>query len=666
MSVSRKILAILWVVLLALAPGRYFVRAQADVSLVIRVNQLGYYPERAKIAAFHAVGDSPLAWHLHAANDTIVANGVTTIHGEDEASGDFVHQIDFSDFTQPGEAYYLEAEGLFSPPFTIGLDIYTQLKVDALRYFYLSRSGIELVPEYAGVWERPAGHFSDGAITCFEGESEDGKYWPGCDYVLNASRGWYDAGDYGKYVVNGGITLWTLLNQYEHNPATFGDGSLEIPESGNGIPDILDEARWQMEFILGMQVPEGAELAGMVHHKLHGRTWDALPSLPETHQTQGRYVYPPTTAATLNLAATAAQCARIWSEIDPEFSGRCLVAAERAWEAATAHPDIYVQGVPGTGGGDYGDRNVRDEFYWAAAELFVTTQQSQYRDFLHDSPNFLKISKGLDAMSWYNTAMLGTITLAMTPNTLAAGEIEKAQAAIVELADWYLAVLNQQGYRMPILTFEWGSNSALLNNMIIMGLAYDFSGEPRFLDGMIESLDYVLGRNPLGKSYVSGYGADPAAHPHHRFWANSPENGWPAPPPGVIAGGPNENANDPAANAANLRDLAPAKRYVDDIGSYSTNEVAINWNAPLAWVTAFLDAPHARELATPELVQEEAPAPATPELVQEEALALATPESVQEDASAPAISRLPWSVMLLVGGGIVVGLIMLVRKRRVG
>ncbi len=146
------------------------------------------------------------------------------------------------------------------------------LRYDALAYFYHNRSGIEIEAQYVGEeYARPAGHLTDAEVTCFKGKDNSGKDWSGCDYTLDASRGWYDAGDYGKYVVNGGISAWTLMNLYERFPDAYPDGSLMIPENSNDVPDLLDEARWEMEFLLGMQVPEGQTLSGMAHHKMHDR-----------------------------------------------------------------------------------------------------------------------------------------------------------------------------------------------------------------------------------------------------------------------------------------------------------------------------------------------------------------------------------------------------------
>jgi endoglucanase len=305
----------------------------------------------------------------------------------------------------------------------------------------------------------------------------------------------------------------------------------------------------------------------------------------------GRYLYPPSTAATLNLAATAAQCARLWKAIEAVFSERCLAAAESAWQAALVNPDVTYGSIPVEGGGDYGDLNVDDEFYWAAAELYITTGKDDYRDFVTASPHYGEIPEGISAMGWPETTALGTISLAVAPNGLPQADLQGMRQAIAAAADGYIETLNAEGYLapMPDQGYFWGSNSNVANNMILMGLAHDFTGERKYLDGMTESMDYLLGRNPNNKSYVSGYGENPLQHPHHRFWANQPQSGYPAPPPGVLAGGPNNNPDDPTAQAAGLADVPSGKSYMDDIGSWTTNEVTINWNAPFAWAVAYID-----------------------------------------------------------------------------
>ena len=219
---------------------------------------------------------APVAWELLDASGKSVAHGQTKVFGKDGASGDHVHLVDFTAVKAPGQGYVLKVGEEKSFPFDIGTGLYQKLNYDALAYFYHNRSGIEIKMPFAGKPElaRPAGHLHDKSTRCLKDS--------GCDYALDASRGWYDAGDHGKYVVNGGISVWTLLNWYERtkhigaSSADFADGKLNIPEGKNGVPDILDEARWEHEFLMGMQVPEGKPLAGMVHHKMHDESWTGL------------------------------------------------------------------------------------------------------------------------------------------------------------------------------------------------------------------------------------------------------------------------------------------------------------------------------------------------------------------------------------------------------
>ncbi len=611
----------------------------------ISVNQVGYYANSSKIAVLVSESQTPVEWTLKDASGQTALTGKTQAKGPDVASGDSVHWIDFSDYATPGKGYTLAADGQTSDPFEIGAALYGALKLDALRYFYLNRSGTALEQQYAGEWARPAGHISDNQVTCYAGADASGKNWPACDYKLNASGGWYDAGDYGKYVVNGGIAVWTLLNAYERNPDAFADKALNIPESGNGLPDILDETRWEMEFLLGMQVPVGQPLAGMAHHKLHGLQWDGMPVLPPT-QSASRFLFPPSTAATLNLAATAAQCARIWKSIDADFAARCLAAAETAWQAANANPAMLAADFPTLGGGGYGDNNVSDEFYWAAVELSLTTGKAEYQKYYTGSGSNLSTQ----SMYWGGAAPLGTISLAVV------GKDEAARAAVVKSADGSLSAMSADGYLSPVpaTNYVWGSNSDVLNRAIMLALAYDFTGEARYLNGVTENMNYLLGRNSLNFSFISGYGARALSHPHHRFWANqSPD--YPPPPPGAVAGGPNGFTDDPTARAAGLGlpGQPHAKSYIDQIGSYSTNEVAINWNAPLAWVAAYLD-----DTARPLLSdQQPAEAPtATPTVIP--ATAPAAPDAQPQPV--------PWGAV--VGGVIVLGLIVaaviLVRRRK--
>ncbi len=559
----------------------------------VAVNQLGYFPNRIKVATVRTSATAPERWELLDANGEAVASGETVPFGNDRASGEHVHLVDFSAFKTPGTGYVLRVGDERSYPFDIGADLYSRLKYDALAFFYHNRSGIEIRMPYAGdpALARPAGHESDKSVPC-QPES-------GCSYSLDVSGGWYDAGDHGKYVVNGGISVWTLLHLYERtrafgSVAAFGDGKLNIPENQNRVPDLLDEARWEMEFLLRMQVPDGQPLAGLAHHKVHDATWTGLGRAPHEYE-QPRFLHRPSTAATLNLAATAAQCARIWKPIDAAFAKRCLAAAERAYAAALKHPALLADPNDTNGGGSYSDDSVADEFYWAAAELFATTGKAEYRSALEASPlhaRFPALTDGHPAsMTWRDTAALGMLSLAVARNDALA---KTMRGRVVETADAYLAVQAKEGYRTPVAPkpdggYTWGSNSFVLNNAIVLALAYDFTKQKKYLDGVVLAMDYLLGRNPLAQSYVTGYGERPLENPHHRFWAHQAVATYPKPPPGIISGGPNSGLEDPYSQAAGLKGCAPQKCFVDHIEAWGVNEITINWNAPFAWVAAFLD-----------------------------------------------------------------------------
>lgn len=571
--------------------------AAAPAIANVVTNQTGYLPGLSKLAVVKSDSIAPLSWTLTDSQGRVVATGKTAAQGLDPASGDRVHTLDFSSVTQQGRGYTLRTDVGASHPFDIGQDVFRKLKYDALAYFYQTRSGIAIEMPYAvdPKWTHPVGHASDKSVPC----APDA----GCDYSLDVSGGWYDAGDQGKYVVNGGISVWTLLNLYERAKALgskvtdFDDGKMNIPERHNGVPDLLDEVRWELDFMMKMQVPEGKALAGMAHHKIHDREWTALGTSPDRDPIP-RFLRPVSTAATLNLAAAAAQCARVWRTIDPAFSDACLKSAERAWKAAVAHPAMFITSADTVGGGAYEDDDVSDEFYWAACELYVTTSLGVYKDFIDSSPHRNSVPLVLQddqttSQMWRETAALGTLTLAVVPSALSQTERDTARAAIVKAADSFLAIDKASGYRVPLKPgqnhLHWGSNGLPLNNGIELGLAYDITRDPKYLDGAEDALAYILGRNPLDQSYVTGYGFRPLMNPHHRFWAHQANPSFPGPPPGIVAGGPNSDLQDPYVRAAGLRECAPMTCFLDHIEAYSVNEECLNWNAPLAWLAAFLD-----------------------------------------------------------------------------
>ena len=492
-----------------------------------------------------------------------------------------------------------------------GSQLYSNLLYDSLNYFYQNRSGIEIKSDYissgdAAALAREAGHPKDMA------EIEHTWGYSGSSGTIDVTGGWYDAGDHGKYVVNGGLSLWLMQNQYETAvkygfEKAYADGTMLIPENSNGIPDLLDEARWEMEWMLKMRVESG-EYKGMAYHKAHDEKWTALGIAPADDDMK-RIVKPPTTAATLNLAACAAQASRLWKDIDKDFSDKCLQAAETAFKAAGKHPDMYAPLDESVGGGAYGDDNVEDEFCWAALELFITTGNEDYYDeatenrFFLDVPTTLGGGESVDTVGsfdWGNTGALATFSAALNPEKFDKGDAEIVQEAIISAADRFMSLEENQGYGLPYgqskLSYNdsdegylWGSNSFVTDNSIVMAYAYLLTSEEQYLDGVIGGMDYILGRNAMDYSYVTGYGTHAIEYPHHRYWAKQIDDAFPKAPSGVMCGGPNSGMQDPWVQGSGWKkgEIAPQKCYLDNIEAWSVNECTINWNASLAWLAGF-------------------------------------------------------------------------------
>jgi endoglucanase len=582
---------------------------EPDTGPRVRVNQVGYLPHGPKGATLVTEATGPVAWRLDDGRRRTVARGRTRPAGVDRTSGLNVHTVDFTDVTRPGRGYTLVADGERSHPFDLADDAYERLRVDALSVYYPQRSGTPIDGAVAGeAYARAAGHVGvppnrgDLDVPCQPPEVSlpvYGEPWT-CDYTLDVVGGWYDAGDHGKYVVNGGISVYQLMSTWERNRIAagadrraLGDGSLRVPERGNRVPDVLDEARWELEWMLTMQVPAGEPLAGMVHHKVHDNAWTGLPLDPAADP-MPRELHRPSTAATLNLAAVAAQGARVFERYDPAFAARLLRAARTAWSAAESNPPLYAPAADGaSGGGPYDDADVADEHYWAAAELFITTGERGFRDAVLASPRHEADVFDVNGFDWGHVAALGRLDLATLPNRLPAAERQRVRRSVVEGADALRALQRQQPWGQPYApadnSFAWGSNSQVLNNLVVLATAYDLTGAARYQRAVVGGMDYLLGRNALNISYVTGYGDVFSQNQHSRMYAHQLDPASPRPPDGFVAGGPNSSIQDPVAQEL-LGDCPPTPQfcYVDHIESWSTNEITINWNSALSWVASFV------------------------------------------------------------------------------
>ncbi len=581
---------------------------QPDTGPAVRVNQVGYLPNGPKGATVVTDATTSLRWMLRDRSGTTVKSGRTSPAGVASSAGVNVHTIDFGSYRGSGSGFTLTVGDQTSHRFAIRPYVYGPLRQQTKTFYYTNRSGIAIDDALAPGYGREAGHVGespnqgDTAVPCQDLTDDSQKLYAEpwtCEGTRDVSGGWYDAGDHGKYVVNGGISVAQLLMEFERTRtgATsawgYRDGTLAIPENDNGVPDLLDEARWELEWMLKMQVPAGEPDAGMVFHKVADVDWTGLPMVPASDPMK-RVLYRPSTAATLNLAATAAQGSRLFMRYDRAFAKELLAASRTAYAAAQATPDRYAPAPdgaldPNPGSGPYDDDDVSDEFYWAAAELYLTTRQTAYRNDVMASPHHTAEVFTDGGFDWGHVAALGRLDLATVRSRLP--DRKRVKTSVIKAANSYLSTEQAEPFGQPYAPasgdWAWGSNSAVLNNIQVIGTAYDLTHRSKYADGVLSGLDYVFGRNALNISYVTGYGTVYSQHQHSRWYAASLDPSLPRPPDGTVAGGPNSttlSTGDPVS-AANLGGCVDQFCYIDDIGSWSTNEITINWNASLSWAS---------------------------------------------------------------------------------
>ena len=559
------------------------VQAQ-DLTEAIRLNQVGFYPDAPKQAVVR--GASADTFYVVAPDgvDTLYT-GTLSVAQPSPLSGETVRVADFSALRSQGR-YVVTVPGLgYSYPFAVAPAVHADVARAALKGFYYQRASTALPAAYAGPWHRPAGH-PDDQVVVHSSAATDARP---TGTVIAAPKGWYDAGDYNKYIVNAGISTATLLSLYEDFPARARTFEVGIPERGGALPDVLDEALWNLRWMLAMQDPND----GGVYHKLTAARFSGMVMPHEANAT--RYVVQKSTAATLDFAAVMAQASRIFRSYEntlPGLSDSTLQAAVGAWGWARRHPNVlYHQDRmneahdPDIGTGAYSDRNVDDEFYWAAAELYAATQADSFYTI---ATRFADDRTPLP--SWGQVRTLGDYTLSrlraeLTP--AAKDDLPALTRRLIRAADTLVAAGEASAYQTPMghdrRNYVWGSNAVAANQGIVLIQAYRLTGNVRYLDYALANLDYLLGRNATGYSFVTGYGDKTPLHPHHRPSAGDE---LAEPVPGLLVGGPNPGQQDECTYPSDL----PARSYVDDVCSYASNEIAINWNAPLVYLTAALEA----------------------------------------------------------------------------
>ncbi len=474
-------------------------------------------------------------------------------------------EADFSSWSQPGR-YYVQAGETRSPAFDIVDDPYQSVLKASIKAYYFNRASTALEEAHAGVWARPAGH-PDEEVMIHKNAASDARP-EGSRFA--APKGWYDAGDFGKYIVNSGISTYTLMAAYRDAPAFYDALELGIPESGNDVADLLDEVMWNLDWMEAMQDPND----GGVYHKLTTLRFSGI-LMPDAANEQ-RYFIEKSTAATLDFAATMAMAARVYAPLENDFPGRVeryRRAAELAWQWALANPDrLYEQGPDSeVKTGAYGDDHLEDEWAWASAELFLTTGEASYL------AAFKQHFEGASVPNWGNVAMLGLFSLINEGReVLSIEDYSGLESQLLNLADTLVQRHEESGVGIAMRSedFVWGSNAVILNTYWVLSEAQKIDDKPEYAAARQGLLDFVLGRNPTGYAFVTGFGTTSPMHIHHRA---SEADDVVEPVPGFVAGGPQPGQQD----GCDYISVAAARSYVDHWCSYASNEVAINWNAPL-------------------------------------------------------------------------------------
>jgi endoglucanase len=549
---------------------------KADAAGSVTCNQVGYLPIAEKIATVVIQADTDTAFEILSlsASDKSgrpILRGTLSAPVQDPLSGQKIALADFSSCVESGK-YLVAVQGGQSVSFTIGKDVYREPLRLAMRSYYGQRCGYAV--DLGNGYKHTACHFA-GAYHKSSGRSG----------TAPNHAGWHDAGDYGRYVVNGGITMGTLLWAWELYPQAVRKLALQIPESGGKIPDYLAEIKWNLDWMLSMQDADGG-----VWHKQTSEQFCAFIMPEQDHLISyvigtGAEPYK-STGATGDLAAVAAIASRCYGEFDAAFAAQCLAAAKRAFAWAVAHPDVPFTNPAGVGTGGYDTRHSHDSILWAGAELWRTTGDAQYEQAYLDGTRELPPEMSLRGPSWGFVAPMAHwsfLPAGRKGSKDSDGMKDRIRVQTAKAAEALVGRVGANGYGTTLVAsdYGWGSNSNALNQSMLLLMAHHLHPDQRTLNAALGNLHYVLGRNCFGVSWVTQVGSNPFQHPHHR---PSASDGIAEPWPGLLSGGPNARPGDAAART--LAAGPPMRMWMDDERAYSMNEIAINWNAPLVFALA--------------------------------------------------------------------------------
>ncbi|MCM1007909.1 MAG: glycoside hydrolase family 9 protein [Ruminococcus flavefaciens] len=522
----------------------------------IVTNQVGYHTDSVKTAVFSNAGDETEFSVVNADTNEVVYTGELSKENYCDFSGENNRTGDFTQVKEAGK-YYIACGNLDnSYTFEISDSVYNSVLDDSVRMLYLQRCGCEVEDDTFG---HKACHTSKATIY-------------GTSKTIDVSGGWHDAGDYGRYTVTGAKTVADLLYAYDNSPSLFSD-NIGISESGNGIPDVLDEARYEIEWMLKMQ-----DSSGGVYHKV---TCAAFPGyvMPE-EETDELIVTPVSTTATANFCGTMALAYEIYQDIDTEFAEKCLSSAEKAWQFLEDNPNFIFENPSDIVTGSYGDSSDKDERYWAVAQMWRATGEAVYLTKLEN----MTVEDGLDSANFGDYGNIAIATMEDIDKT--SSVYINAKNAIISRADTHVRNAEKSPYGLSVVQHYkggWGSNMTAANQGIILGNAYLLTGDSKYIKAANSNLNYLMGCNPIGICYFTGYGTVSPEHPHHR-----PSIAKEQSMKGMLVGGVHPYLEDSAAQAY-CSGLPTGKCYVDNQESYSTNEVTIYWNSPLTYLLSFTE-----------------------------------------------------------------------------
>lgn len=554
----------------------------------VRYNHVGYAPKGPKffLLACNAA-DNPLKemqpwFDVFAENGERVYGAAMVEKGPCTYTDEFVWEGNFSSLESVGRyrISVIDTKGNVlaeSKFFEVSDRLVLEQLSSTLRSFYFQRSGVELTPDRAGKWARPAAHLDD-CIEFHPSMEREGTW--------NAHGGWYDAGDYGKYIVNGGVSVASLLLAAEFaddRRVTFSNA--DFFDAGSFRANLLEEVRFELEFFLRMQDDDGG-----VFFKVSPVRWDGFVSPSQSDALQKRQILGKSTTSTLNFAGVLAQAHRVFANVYPSFAQKCLDASIRAYRWAVENPDVtYPHNTEGSGG--YGDERYDDEFFWARAMLFrevcgkVKVCSDCDRDGCDHFRNRLlsdmeKCPPDL-GITWRDTQNLGWIALAL--QSVDPDLQVRARNTLKVVADEIVKLAGEDPYGLSIRKFVWGSNGEIANHALTLFLVDEWFPSAVYADCARRMLDFIFGKNPVDRCFVTGSAWSSPKFIHHRI---SHSDGIEDPIPGLLAGGINADRQD-LHRFPHYPGPQPGLSYTDERCSFASNETAINWNAPLVAALSF-------------------------------------------------------------------------------